>query len=359
MNFKDFLCHISLSSQKKSVTLHPNLHPVMKRISIAFFIIVLLASCSKEAKRTADISGMDTDFHIQRFDSAFWFLDTVNLQQSMSLLSAHYPEMGKIYMEYVMRMGATGSDTAATEYRNFRKYPAVVKVYESTLAEYSDLSDIEGQLKPALLRLQVFMPHFVIPDFYTHVSFFNQNIIVGNGFISLSLDNYMGPDYCYYDSVAIHQYLRPNMRREKIASDYLTALLASSLPLDPSSNLLTDMIFHGKILYTVSCLLPETPENIILGYTEEQLKWAEQNEKGMWKQIVEDHTIYTTNVIDKAKFTRDAPFTQPFGQDSPGRLGAYLGYKIVCSYMRHNQKVTIAQLLQNQEAQDILNHSNY
>lgn len=258
-----------------------------------------------------------------------------------------------------MRMGRTGSDTAATEYRNFRKYPAVVKVYESTLKEYSDLSDIEKELEPALLRMQVFMPQIAIPRFYTHISFFNQNIIVGDGFISLSLDNYMGIDYCFYDSVAIHQYLRSNMRREKIASDYLSALLASELPLDPSSNLLTDMIFHGKILYTVSCLLPETPENVILGYSEEQLAWAEQYEKEMWKQIVGDHTIYTTNVIDKAKFTRDAPFTQPFGQDSPSRLGAYLGYKIICSYMRHNQKVSIAQLLQNQDAQDILNHSNY
>lgn len=331
----------------------------MKKGLIALFLIALFASCSKEIKRTADISGMDIDFHIQRFDSSFWFLDTVDLQKSMTLLSVQYPEMGKIYTEYVMRMGSIGSDTAATEYRNFRKYPAVVKVYESTLEEYSDLSDIEKELEPALLRLQVFMPQIAIPRFYTHISFFNQNIIVGEGFISLSLDNYMGPDYCYYDSVAIHQYLRPNMRREKITSDYLTAILASELPLDPSSNLLTDMIFHGKILYTVSCLLPEAPENIILGYTVEQMAWAEKNEKEMWKQIVGNHTIYTTNVIDKAKFTRDAPFTQPFGQDSPGRLGAYLGYKIVCSYMRHNQKVTIAQLLQNQDAQDILNHSNY
>jgi len=331
----------------------------MKRISLALLLIAALVSCNKETKRTADISGMDMDFHIQRFDSSFWFLDTTNLQQSMTLLNAQYPEMGKIYVEYVMRMGTLGSDTSAIEYSNFRKYPAVVKVYESTLKKYSDISDIEKELKPALLRLQVFVPQIATPRFYTHISFFNQNIIVGNGFISLSLDNYMGPDYCYYDSVNIYNYLRPNMRREKIASDYLTALLASELPLDPSSNLLTDILYHGKILYTVSCLLPETPENIILGYTEEQMSWAEQNEKEMWKQIVSSHAIYTTNIIDKAKYTRDAPFTQPFGQDSPGRLGAYLGYRIICSYMRNNQKVTIAQLLQNQDAQDILNHSNY
>lgn len=331
----------------------------MKRILTVAILMAALISCSREIKRTADISGMDMDFHIQRFDSSFWLLDTANLQQSMTLLTAQYPEMGDIYIKYVMRMGSAGSDTAATEYLNFRKYPAVVKVYDSTQKEYSDISDIENEIKPALLRLKVFVPQISIPRFYTHISFFNQNIIVGNGFISLSLDNYMGPDYCYYDSVNIYKYLRPNMRREKIASDYLTAFLSSELPLDPSSNLLADMIFYGKILYTVSCLLPETSENVILGYTQDQLNWAEKNEKEMWKQLVANHTIYTTNIIDKAKFTRDAPFTQPFGQDSPGRLGAYLGYKIVCSYMKSNRNVTIAQLLQNQDAQDLLNHSNY
>lgn len=331
----------------------------MKKILFTMLTIAALISCGRDAKRTADISEMDMDFHIERFDSSFWFLDTTNLQQSMTLLTAQYPEMGKIYIEYVMRMGSAGSDTAATEYRNFRKYPAVIKVYESTQKEYADLSDIEQELKQALLRMQIFVPQIEIPRFYTHISFFNQNIIVGNGFISLSLDNYMGPDYCYYDSVSIHHYLRPNMRREKIASDYLCALLASEMTLDPSSNLLSDIIFHGKILYTVSCLLPETPENVILGYTEEEMEWAEKNEEEMWKQLVSNHIIYTTNIIDKAKFTRDAPFTQPFGQDSPSRLGAYLGYKIVCAYMKNNQKVTIAQLLQNQDAQDILNHSNY
>ena len=299
------------------------------------------------------------DFHIQRFDSSYWFLDTTDLRQSMTLLTAQYPEMGKIYMEYVMVTGRVGSDTAATEYRNFRKYPAVVSVYESVLKEYADMSDIENELKPALLRLQILAPQIEIPKFYTHVSFFIQNILVGKGFISLSLDNYMGENYCYYDSAMIHRYLRPNMRREKIASDYLTALLASELPLDPSSNLLTDMIYHGKILYTVSCLLPDESENIIMGYTEDEMEWAEKNEKEMWKTMVANHVIYTTNVIDKAKYTRDAPFTQPFGQDSPSRLGAYIGYRIVCSYMKKNQNVTVAELLQNPDAQEILEHSNY
>jgi len=331
----------------------------MKRFSIAILALLALVSCSKDARRTADITGMDMDFHIERFDSAFWNIDTVDTKQSMTLFAARYPELAPIYIERVMLMGPACSDTAVTEYRNFRKFPSVVKAFTTTFEEYQDLSDIESQLKPALLRLQVFLPQLPIPKFYAHMSFFNQNLLVGNNFISLSLDNYMGPDYCYYDSAGIYVYLRKNMRREKIPSDYLTALLASEMSVDPSANLLSDIIFHGKILYTVSCLLPETAENVILGYTPEQLEWAEKNEKELWKQMVETHVIYTTNIIDKNKFTRDAPFTQPFGQDSPDRLGAYLGYKIVCSYMRNNQKITIAQLLQNPDAQDILNHSNY
>lgn len=339
--------------------MHLNNQIIMKQTSFAILAILILVSCSKETRRTADISDMDMEFHIQRFDSAFWNIDTTNTEESMMLLAAKYPELAQLYVEKIMLMGRIGSDTAATEFRNFHKYPAVIDVYNSTLNFYKDLSDIEQELKPALLRLRVFLPQLQIPEFYTHISFFNQNIIVGNGFISLSLDNYMGPDYCFYDSIGVYTYLRQNMHREKIPSDYLIALLASELPIDPSSNLLSDMIYHGKILYTVSCLLPESSENVILGYSIEQLEWANSHEKEMWNQLVESHAIYTTNIIDKNKYTRDAPFTQPFGQNSPSRMGAFLGYKIICAYMKNNQKITIAQLLQNQDSQDILNHSNY
>ena len=299
------------------------------------------------------------EFSIGRFDSSFWNIDSTRVAEELLRLDKEYPEMARIYMEKVMLMGSIDSAEAVTEYKNFRRYPAVIDVYTSTEEAYKDMSDIEGEMKLALLRTKVLLPSMQIPKFYTHISFFNQNLIIGEGFVSLSIDNYMGADYCFYDSIGIYNYQRANMRREKIVSDYLTAMLCSEYYTKANSDLLSDMIYYGKILYTVSCLLPDEDEKVIMGYTDEQMKWAEENEEEMWNTMVESHIIYTNSVVDKTKYLHDGPFTQPFGQDSPDRLGAYLGWQIVKSYMKHNQSVTIQQLMQETDGQKVLKKSHY
>lgn len=331
----------------------------MKKIFFAIMVSTILVACSNPERREADIEGMDMQFGITRYDSLFWNIDSTRVNEEFQRLNRLCPEITPIYIEKVMLMGSIDSAQAAVEYKNFRKYPAVVDVYTSTQEAYKDISDIENELKPALLRLRKFLPNLKLPKFYTHISFFNQNIIIGEGFISLSLDNYMGENYCFYDSIGIYSYLRRNMIREKIVSDYLTAILCSEFMSAPNGNLLDDMVYYGKMLYTVSCLLPDEKENVIMGYTDGQMKWAEEREEELWRQMVESHIIYTENIIDKTKFLHDGPFTQPFGQDSPDRLGAYLGWQIVKSYMKNNQEVSIMQLMQETDGQKILKHSNY
>lgn len=316
-------------------------------------------ACSSPERREANIEGKDMEFHITRFDSLFWNIDTTCVNRELQVLDSLHPEITRIYVEKVMLMGSIDSAMAAVEYKNFRNYPAVIDVYTSTQEAYQDMNVIEEELKLGLLRAQVFLPGLKLPKFYTHISFFNQNIIVGDGFISLSIDNYMGENYCFYDSIGIYSYLKRNMRREKIVSDYLTAMLCSEFLTKANGNLLDDMIYYGKILYCVSCMLPDEDESVIMGYTNEQMKWAEEHEKDLWGQLVETHMIFSENIIDKTKFLHDGPFTQPFGQDSPDRLGAYLGWQIVKSYMKNNQDVSIMQLLQETEGQKILKQSSY
>lgn len=331
----------------------------MKKIIISAITATIMIACSSPELRQADIEGIDMDFHITRFDSIFWNIDTTCIKQEFLKLDSLHPEITRIYIERVMMMGAIDSPRASVEYINFRKYPAVIDVYTSTQEAYTDISDIEEELKPALLRATKFLPNLKLSKFYTHISFFNQNIIVGQGFISLSIDNYMGEDYSFYDSIGIYSYLKRNMIREKIPCDYLTAMLCSEYMTKPNGNLLDDMIYYGKILYTVWCLLPDEKESTIMGYTEEQMNWAKERESSLWQQMVETHIIFSENIMDKTKYLNDGPFTQPFGQDSPDRLGAYIGWKIVRSYMKNNQDVSIMQLLQEHDGQKILNKSNY
>ena len=331
----------------------------MKRYT--YFIIVLclaLFACKRE-KRHADLTGIDFDIKIQRFDSAFWTLDTTRVAEEFARLLAEHPDITPIYTKNVVRFGAPDADITHETYRFFRKDSAVQILYNDALRHYTDMSDIERDLTTAFRRARYFLPQFATPQIYCHVSGLNQSMIVAESFISLSIDNYLGKEYPLYEQIGIYKYQRPNMRREKVASDYITAWISSEFSNSIANNLLTDMIHHGKILYTVSVLLPETPEHIIMGYTPEQWEWAKKNEANMWNQLIATKDLYTTNMIEKNRYINDGPFTLPFTQESPGRAGAYIGWQIVESYMRSNPEISIQQLLQQPDAQIILNRSNY
>ena len=175
----------------------------------------------------------------------------------------------------------------------------------------------------------------------------------------LSIDNYLGSNYPLYDKIGIYKYQRPNMRREKVASDYIIAWISSEFTNNIADNLLSDMIRHGKILYITSTLMPETSEHIIMGYSEQQWNWAKENEANMWNALIASKDLYSTSMLIKNQYIGDGPFTKPFTQESPGRAGTYIGWQIVEDYMKHNPEISIQQLLQQPDAQVILNNSNY
>ena len=58
-------------------------------------------------------------------------------------------------------------------------------------------------------------------------------------------------------------------------------------------------------------------------------------------------------------YLNDGPFTAEVSQDAPGRLGVWLGWRIVESYMEHNEEVSLQELLAEGDAQKILELSFY
>ena len=331
----------------------------MKRYIYVIAIIgFALISCKRE-KRRADLTGIECDIKIERFDSLFWGLDTTRLAEEFAKLQAEHPNITPIYTENVVQFGHPDSAITHDTYKLFRSNKEVGKLYEDALKIYADVSDIEKDLTEAFRRAKYFLPQFPTPRVYCHVSGLNQSLIVDEEFISLSIDNYLGADYQLYKEIGIYKYQRPNMRREKVAPDYITAWLSSEFSNSLADNLLSDMIRYGKILYTVSVLLPKTPERVIMGYSEEQWEWVKKNEANMWNALIASKDLYTTSMMIKNQYIGDGPFTKPFTQESPGRAGTYIGWRIVENYMKYNPQISIQQLLQQPDAQMILNNSNY
>ena len=115
---------------------------LMKRyIYITLAIAFALIGCKRE-KRYADLSGIDFDIKIERFDSAFWGLDTTRVAEEFARLVAEHPNITPIYTENVVRFGAPDAEITHQTYKYFRRDSAVQLLYNDALRIYSDMSDI-------------------------------------------------------------------------------------------------------------------------------------------------------------------------------------------------------------------------
>ena len=68
--------------------------------------------------------------------------------------------------------------------------------------------------------------------------------------------------------------------------------------------------------------------------------------------------MYNKDYNSYSTFFSDSPFTKGMPKESPGRLGYWVGYKIIESYMINN-RVSLSELMKNDNSQEILLQSKY
>jgi len=119
------------------------------------------------------------------------------------------------------------------------------------------------------------------------------------------------------------------------------------------------MIIAGKALYFVDVTLPDVKDEFKIGYSAKQLDWSQKNESNIWAFIIENQLLFSSNPQGVSKMMTDAPFTSGFAAESPGRLGAYIGWQIVRNYMKEADGITLKQLMEDTDAQQILKVSKF
>lgn len=235
--------------------------------------------------------------------------------------------------------------------------PTLKQLYQEAITRYDAIADIQQQLGNGFAYLKAHLPLMQVPAVYMHVSGLNQNVLVGDSLLSLSIDKYMGKEYPLYQEF-FYDYQLQKMGRENVVPDYLTGWLMAEYPFAGKENVLLErMIYEGKIKYILSQALPETDPALLMGYTPQALAWNNENEAGIWKAIIERKHLYTPDLITTNRYFEDAPSTF-LSNEAPGNLGSWIGWQIVAHYMRETAS-TVETLMQNNDAQDILTKSKY
>ena len=328
-------------------------------LSVLIFSLVLCGCGNRYQYIPKDIEPVTVD--IVRFDSALLAVRADSTMQDVRRLYAEYEAFIPLYVEGVLRLPMEDTAYFSEQLANFLVDTAMGLAQTNALAKerFANIDSIQNALNIAFSRLHYLYPDWVIPTVYLFVSGFNSSVVYYDNMLGVGVDMYLGSDYPYYNQV-VYDYQKSIMEKEYVVRDLMSMYLAYNIAYNSKYNrLLEQMIFRGKQLFLLSQLLPDAPAWQVIGYTPEQWAWCEHYEQAIWNRIMEKRDLFKTESRILNSYMNEGPFTAEVTQDSPGRLGLWVGWRIVDSYMRHNEEVSIHDLINEGDAQKILEQSFY
>jgi hypothetical protein len=126
------------------------------------------------------------------------------------------------------------------------------------------------------------------------------------------------------------------MQPNYVASDALLVWISSHGIEETSENFSSEMIRWGKMLFLTHICLPDVSESDVLRYSKKDFNWAVASEKSFWEYLVDEELLFKTDEETRMNFLHEGPFTTGLPQDSPDRMGRFMGYMIVKQYMENN-----------------------
>lgn len=333
-----------------------------------FILLSVLALVSCHQGRTyfpkdLTVSGerLEVNVDIVRFDKALLNVHEVSVAHDVKVLYDEFPAFMPLWVEDIL--GIPVEDTAYLEQQLPLFLNDTVYGFKQTNARerevFADISDIQKPLSKAFARIQYLYPETEIPSFYLFISGFQTPIYFNDEIVGIGADMYLGSDYEFYNRV-VYEYQKQTMRKECIPVDVVSAYLFRTIPYTSTkSRLLDQMMYRGKVMYLVAQLFDDLPGYEVMGWSKEQWDWCVKNEKAIWHLVMDKRDLFKTESIVLTSYLNDGPFTSEISQDSPGRLGIWLGWRIAESYMEHNENVSLQELMEEGDAQKILELSSY
>jgi hypothetical protein len=334
----------------------------MKKIFIIHYSLFILLFCACHNGRSYFPKDIEPEqVELVRFDKDLMNVHEQSVAQDVKVLYDEYPVFMPLWVEDIL--GIPSADTAYLAQQLPAFLNDTVYGFKATNAReqavFADVSDIEKSLGKAFSRIRYLYPETEIPSMYLFISGFVTPIFFEDELIGIGADMYLGSDYEYYNRV-VYEYQKQTMRKECIPVDVISAYLFRTIPYTSTkSRLLDQMIYRGKVMYLTAQIFDELPGYEVMGWTKEQWDWCVRNERDIWHLVMDKRDLFKTESLVLTSYLNDGPFTSEVSQDAPGRLGIWLGWRIVESYMEHNETVSLQDLMSEPDAQKILEESFY
>ena len=305
-------------------------------------LLVVLSSCDKKNKIEKEIEEIPITLKVERFDKIFYESTVENLQNVKQKYPYFFPP-----------------ETPDSVWVNKIKNPLYRELYSEVQKKYSNFEKVNSDLESLFQHIKYYFPNTKTPKVVTLISEmdYQNKAIYTDSLVLISLDLYLGKNHKFYE---FPEYLKQNFEQNQIMPDIVSSFSVTKIPFGNNRNLLSQMVYSGKQLYLKDVLLPETSDAEKMGYTPEQITWCQENESYMWRYFMQEQLLFNTDSKLPNRFINTAPFSKFYleiDNESPGRVGTWIGWQIVRSFMNNND-VNLQQLLQ-MDPIEIFQNSKY
>lgn len=338
---------------------------IKHRTGSLLLCITLLAftQCRNSGDKIPDVSGIQISLHTSRFDEDLYALDTKNITQGLRKLHDKYPDFLDYYLDTIMAYNIYGnySDTAKgvreglladlTEKGHIGLEDTIMKYYPNN-------KDVDEALTAGFKLMKYYFPDYTVPKIiYLDMGLSNWPAFpLDKSTFCIGLDMFLGGQYPYYRSIGVPDYMKSHLNRSYIPVSVFSAVYKSIDPFHTENRTLLDMMIQrGKEQYFLHRVLPRTPDSVLFGFTQVQVNWCNSNEALTYNFFIHQNLLYSKELQSTQAYIYDGPFakglepvTNPV-KSTPGNIGTWLGYKIVCSYMAQHPGMTLKQLWELKE----------
>ncbi|MCL2245618.1 MAG: hypothetical protein FWC10_00670 [Lentimicrobiaceae bacterium] len=302
----------------------------------------------KEAKQQLNIT-------LLRYEDDLFSLDVNNLPQEVERLSRIYPQL--------LIEPEVWNDLTQMERLKAYLQDTIMMALHKTAQIMVKTEPLLKELETAFGYYKVFYPNDSIPTIITMIPGLDISVpstYIYDDILFVNVDMYLGAENHYYGAVGLPLYIAERCDPVYLPVDiFKKAMVYKHLERAPHTTLLEIMITEGKKLFFTEMMLPALHERFIIGYSEEKYKWASNYAGNAWSYLIEKNELFGKGDALVRCYIEESPFTKPFGNDSPGRMGIFLGWQLIKSYMKNNPEVTLVELMQETDYQKILNLSKF
>ena len=314
----------------------------MRKYFLILTLFSILFSCKSNKENQIDVSAIEVNFFVDRFDIDFYTTKEESLFKTKEKYPLFFPK--------------STPDSVWVQKINDKDEQ---ELFLEAQKVYANIDFLITDLEQLFKHIKYYNPEFKTPKVVTllsNIDYLNK-VIYTKEYLLISLDVYLGGNHPFY--AEFPNYIKQNFNKNHIIIDVAKAMISK-----PSSvgdrTFIGKMIAEGKKLYALDKYLPASNDYEKMGYSEKKYNWAIENEEQVWKYFIENKVLFSTDTELNKRFLDLAPFSKFYRSEdalSPGKIGVWIGWQIVKSYMKHND-VSLQQLLKT-PSEEVYKNSKY